>query len=165
VSESLQNKESKAPSTKAWPKPYLVTWVLVFAIALLVFLCVEVKMPAKASVNDELTLVVACVVLLIVSCIAFMVLAKMATNEIDLANLLSESGGGGASLSRFQFLIFTFVIALGLFLIIAHTYEFPKTIPDGVLTLLGISGSTYLVGKGITATDPKGMSKKPPEGN
>jgi hypothetical protein len=156
---------TSAPSAKKLVNG-LVIWVVLFAIVLLAFLSWEVKVPANATVGDQLALVVTCVVLLIVSCIAFMVLAKMAMDEIDLSNLLSESGGGGASLSRFQFLIFTFVIALGLFLIIAHTYKFPDTIPDGVLTLLGISASTYAVGKGITATDPTGMAKKPktPEG-
>ena len=77
-----------------------------------------------------------------------------------LSQLVSEPGGG-ASLSRFQFLIFTFVIALGLFLVVAHSYSFPQ-IPSAVLTLLGISGTTYAVSKGITATDPTRLNKVNP---
>lgn len=141
------------------PIPYLWIPVVVFAVLLVVFLYFFLKVPAKATVSDQLTMLVGCVLLILIACIGLVVLINMATNRIDLANLLSETGGG-ASLSRFQFLIFTFVIALGLFLIVAHSYSFPQ-IPTAVLTLLGISGTTYAVSKGITATDPVRMSKMP----
>ena len=42
----------------------------------------------------------------------------IATDKINLTHLVSEKGGA-ASLSRFQFLIFTFVIAMSFFLIVA----------------------------------------------
>jgi hypothetical protein len=68
--------------------------------------------------------------------------------KMDLGNLLNE-GNGQASMSRFQLLIFTFVIAISLFELVekSPTASFPD-IPQGVLTLLGISASTYAVGKG-----------------
>jgi hypothetical protein len=55
----------------------------------------------------------------------------------------------GASMSRFQLLIFTLVIALSLFLVVVSKMEFPDRIPPEILTLLGISASTYAVSKGI----------------
>lgn len=64
-----------------------------------------------------------------------------------MAGLINESSGE-ASMSRFQLLIFTFVIAMSLFLIIIHEMKFPE-IPGSVWTLLGISGGSYLISKGI----------------
>jgi hypothetical protein len=52
-------------------------------------------------------------------------------------------------MSRFQLLIFTLVIALSLFLVVVSKMQFPDTIPPEILTLLGISASTYAVSKGI----------------
>jgi len=79
------------------------------------------------------------------------------TGKIDLTRLISEPTGD-ASMSRFQLLIFTFVIALSMFLIIASSTEpgFPE-IPGGVLTLLGISATSYLVSKGIQFSQPEGV--------
>jgi len=84
------------------------------------------------------------------------IIIKIFTGDIDLSQLISEPNGD-ASLSRFQFLVFTFVIALSLFLVIAasNPTRFPD-IPGTVLTLLGISGSSYLVSKGIQFSDPSG---------
>ena len=72
--------------------------------------------------------------------------------KIDLSGLLNEANGV-ASMSRFQLLIFTFVIAMSLFEIAEHGMAFPD-IPTGILTLLGISASTYAVGKGISYSQP-----------
>jgi hypothetical protein len=86
----------------------------------------------------------------------FMILAAIASNKIDISKILQEKGAndatsGGASMSRFQLLIFTFVIALSLFLIVVQNHDFPKVIPPEILTLLGISATTYAVSKGIQA--------------
>jgi hypothetical protein len=81
----------------------------------------------------------------------FLILAGIASGKIDISLLLSESGGG-ASVSRFQLLIFTFVIGLSFFLIVVSTGKFPSPIPSEVVTLLGISATTYGVSKGIQAT-------------
>jgi hypothetical protein len=86
----------------------------------------------------------------------FMILVGIASNKIDISRILEEKGApgtttGAASMSRFQLLIFTFVIALSLFLIVVNTGNFPRTIPPEILTLLGISATTYAVSKGIQA--------------
>jgi hypothetical protein len=81
------------------------------------------------------------------------------TGKILLYKLLSEPNGD-ASLSRLQFLIFTFVIALSFFLIIAgHVPPVFPAIPPEVLTLLGISGSSYLVSKAIQFSSPAGVAR------
>ena len=85
----------------------------------------------------------------------FLVLAAIASGEIDISALLAEKATDGtttgASMSRFQLLIFTFVIALSLLFIVVSKRDFPTTIPPEVLTLLGISATTYAVSKGIQA--------------
>ena len=81
--------------------------------------------------------------------------------KIPLFKLLSEPNGD-ASLSRLQFLIFTFVIALSFFLIVVGNQQpaFPSPIPAEVLTLLGISASSYLVSKGIQFSSPAGVARQ-----
>jgi hypothetical protein len=104
-----------------------------------------------------LMLICGYVICIFVGVLAFLILRLIFRGDIDLSQLISEPNGD-ASLSRFQFLIFTFVIALSLFLVIvsASTPSFPY-IPPTVLTLLGISGSSYLVSKGIQFSDPAGV--------
>jgi hypothetical protein len=103
---------------------------------------------------------------LIVGLIGIAVLWQIYDGTIDLSRLISEPNGD-ASMSRFQFLVFTFVIALSLFLVIAAGPDgkgnpgFPKEIPAGILTLLGISGSSYAVGKAIQFSDPAGIEDRP----
>jgi hypothetical protein len=61
---------------------------------------------------------------------------------------------GKASLSRFQFLIFTFVIA-GLYLLLSIEAGTFVDIPNNVLGLLGISGGSFLVSKGMSTSSKK----------
>ena len=69
--------------------------------------------------------------------------------RIDLHRLISESSGA-ASMSRFQFSIFTFVIAMSLFLVtISATPPAFPSVPADILALLGISGGSYVLAKGI----------------
>jgi hypothetical protein len=95
--------------------------------------------------------------LVITFLLGFMILAGIASGKIDISRILEEKGSpeaqttGGASMSRFQLLIFTFVIAISFFLIVVNTHKFPDNISPQVLTLLGISASTYAVSKGIQA--------------
>jgi hypothetical protein len=73
----------------------------------------------------------------------------IATGRINLTKLVSEQNGD-ASMSRFQLLIFTFVIALCvLYVTVAPDNSGLPDIPTSVLTLLGISASSYAVGKGL----------------
>src|SRR5436305_4122978 len=128
-----------------------------FFLALVAVVIVLIR-DASGTPLDRLTLIVGYVILILLFFFGFMVLFAMARGSIDLSMLLSEAGGG-ASMSRFQLLLFTIVIAFSLFLIIISSN--PKKLPDiptGILTLLGISASTYAVSKGIQASSP-GMSK------
>ena len=89
---------------------------------------------------------------------AALVLWKLYRDENALTGLLSEPlergdpGPAKASLSRFQFLIFTFVIA-GLYLLLCIEAGTLIEIPGNVLALLGISGGTYVVSKTVGAND------------
>lgn len=100
------------------------------------------------------------------------VLWRIWSGDIDLNTLLCEKGKDGkpglASMSRFQLLIFTFVIALSLFLIVVANTKIlqdnydakngPPKLPDvpgGVLALLGISASSYTVSKAISGANGK----------
>jgi hypothetical protein len=105
---------------------------------------------------------------LIIGLIGAIVIWKMADGTINLSRLLSEPNGD-ASMSRLQLLIFTFVIALSLFLVIVagcgpgKCPAFPTVIPSGVLSLLGISASSYLVSKGIQFSDKDGIEDREPQ--
>jgi hypothetical protein len=81
---------------------------------------------------------------------------------INIAKLISESTGD-ASLARFQLLIFTFVISMSLVLIVASNQppSFPKIIPDQILGLLGISSTSYVLGKALQ-TQIKTPTEPPP---
>lgn len=96
----------------------------------------------------------------IIGLLGFTIIVWIWLGKIDLSALISEPSGQ-ASLSRFQLLIFTFVIAISLFALVekgANPTGFPD-IPGGVLTLLGISASTYAVSKGITYSQPEVLMK------
>ncbi|CDZ46712.1 hypothetical protein [Neorhizobium galegae] len=111
-----------------------------------------------------ISLLVACILCVIILAIAAAVVWAMLSGRIDLSHLLSESSSAHpgpapanppkASLSRFQFLVFTFVIA-GLYLVLSLETGTLIEIPNGVLILLGISGATYAAGKAMG-------DKKPP---
>ncbi|HVP53371.1 MAG TPA: hypothetical protein VMU45_00120 [Candidatus Eisenbacteria bacterium] len=105
---------------------------------------------------EILALVTGSVLCLLVGGFGFLILWEIWVGNIDLSKLISEPTGD-ASMSRFQLLVFTFVIALSLFLVVVATQEVPN-IPGTVLTLLGISGSSYLVSKGIQFSDPAGIT-------
>ena len=102
----------------------------------------------------------ALVVFVVTMGFGIIILVKMARGDINLSRLISEPNGD-ASLSRFQFLIFTFVVALGLFLIIVSKTppDFPNPIPAEILTLVGISASSYLVSKGIQFSSDAGVKR------
>ena len=107
------------------------------------------------------------VLCLFIGLLGLTILYLIWTRKIDLSQLLSEANGD-ASMSRFQLLIFTFVIAIALFEIVESSMKFPD-IPQGVLVLLGISASTYAVGKGISYSQPQVMMQgsvgKAPDGS
>ena len=87
---------------------------------------------------------------------ALAVLWKVFVDKIKLDYLICETSAdtGGpdphpkASLSRFQFLIFTFVIA-GLYLVLCIESGTLLEIPPSVLGLIGVSGGSFVISKGI----------------
>ncbi|MDQ6622168.1 MAG: hypothetical protein M3Y86_01610 [Verrucomicrobiota bacterium] len=113
-----------------------------------------------------LTLVVGYLAVTLVGLFGFVILWRIFTGKIDITLLISEPGGS-ASLSRFQFLIFTFVISLSLLLVIfgaKNGPRFPDTIPAGIYALLGISAASYVVSKGIQndSDKPRDNYRVPP---
>jgi len=124
-------------------------FVLSTVLAIVITFVIAIWVPGEGTVKVKLAICYAGLVLLFL--FGFLILAGIASGKIDISQLLAESGGG-ASMSRFQLLIFTFVIGLSFFLIVVSTGKFPNPIPTEVLTLLGISATTYGVSKGIQAT-------------
>ena len=97
---------------------------------------------------NKLKIAIGFTLLALIFLFGFAILICIANGTMDLSELLSETGSKGASMSRFQLLIFTLVISLSIFLLVVSQNKFPE-IPGQILTLLGISSSTYAVSKGI----------------
>ncbi|MEM7439143.1 MAG: hypothetical protein AAF393_06055 [Pseudomonadota bacterium] len=107
----------------------------------------------------------------IVVLFAAAVLYQIGTGSIPLTGIITEpedirgeNGAPKASLARFQFLIFTFVVA-GIFLMLSIEAGQMVDIPNNVLVLIGLSGTGYLAGKvvsnnGIDAQSPETDAKK-----
>jgi hypothetical protein len=112
-----------------------------------------------------MTLAIGWVLLGFVTLLGLAVVLLIVRGTIDLSRLISEPNGD-ASMARFQLLIFTFVVALSLFLVIVGKGDmppaFPPQIPGGILALLGISASSYLVSKGIQFSTAEGVEDRPP---
>jgi len=98
----------------------------------------------------QLSWYVAIALIVIIMGAAAVTLWLIATGDINIKNVLEEPHSDKASLSRFQFLIFTFVVA-GLFLLLSIESGTFVAVPNSVLMLLGISAGSYVVSKGITA--------------
>lgn len=117
--------------------------------------------------------IVAMAVTLVIVMFAAVVAWNIFWGKIDLTDLLSEPAdssaqhlaqmtrGDGdpgtdkpqtskASLARFQFLIFTFVIA-GVYLVLCLEAGTFVDIPSNVILLLGVSSTSYAASKGIKA--------------
>lgn len=101
---------------------------------------------------STIALVIAIAITVIILGIAFVIFWKIWTDKIDLSRLVSEADGK-ASLSRLQFLLFTFVIA-GVYLLLCIESGTFVQVPQSVLGLLGISGGSYIVSKGIQKSKP-----------
>ncbi|MGD0469243.1 MAG: hypothetical protein ABSA54_12775 [Terriglobales bacterium] len=109
----------------------------------------------------------------IVALLGLLIIWRIATNQIDLTYLLSDDDGW-ASTSRFQLMVFIFVVALSFFLVVVSNVKMRQfagggattdglpDVPGGVLALLGISASSYLVSRGISASQ-NGNSSQPPK--
>jgi hypothetical protein len=118
--------------------------VIAFLVGIVIFV-----VDSKLTPMVRLAIFTGYLVLILVFTYGLLTLYHMATGKIDLKGLVSENDGS-ASMSRFQLLVFTFVIALSIVMMVvsATPPKFPA-IPNEVLILLGISASTYAVSKGI----------------
>ena len=115
---------------------------------------------------QAVALIVAIVVAALILSFGLIVLWAMWKKTIDLGHLLSEAAAPDgsppkASLSRFQFLIFTFVIA-GLYLVLSLETGTMIEVPNGTLVLLGISGGTYVASKAMSGQGPVAPASSPP---
>jgi len=112
---------------------------------------------------STLVLVIGWILTIFLGILAFVILWKIVTHEISLRYLISDEQGF-ASLSRFQFLLFTFVIVMTLFYLIVTHGRFPD-IPNQILALLGISGGSFVVAKGVQTSRDVEMTKagQPPK--
>ncbi len=117
----------------------------------------------------DIAMIIASVVAAIILLMGVTVVWLIVTNRINLTHLVSEPVAKGdpdgtpkASLSRFQFLIFTFVIA-GLYLALSLEAGTLIEVPNGALMLLGISGGSYLASKysRVGETDPPSPPVQP----
>ena len=136
-----------------------VRWPVFIALLVAIGLAFLVAYLPGPDANTKLTLGIGYALLILIFMFGVAILIDMVTGKIDLSHILDEVDGG-ASMSRFQLLIFTFVIALSFFIIVAArpSAGFPE-VPAPVIMLLGISASTYAVSKGIHMGNQSG----PPE--
>lgn len=142
-----QNKQENGKYVGAQLVMVLLFLATAFVIAVFV--------PGDAK--TKLTMSIGYGLLVLTFLFGMVILVDIIRGNIDLSTLLTEDGK--ASMSRFQLLIFTFVIALSIFLMVADNptgAKFPE-IPSNVLALLGISASTYAVSKGIQAGSNGGV--------
>lgn len=139
----------KKQSRGAGNLEFIISVVFAVIVAFVIALWKTPDLDAMKKV--QLALAYAMLVLLFL--FGFFVIAAIASGKIDISTLLTEGTGdeSKASMSRFQLLIFTFVIGVSFFLVVVSTDKLPE-VPNQVLTLLGISASTYGVSKGIHAS-------------
>jgi hypothetical protein len=147
-------------STSPWR--LALTTAVLLAATLIVYWIVYASSAVtdQATHGNPTTLLVTALLVVFLAGAGAVVLAKMLWDEIDLSMLISEANGD-ASMSRFQLLIFTFVIAGSYFLMAVWSLTATgggglPNIPPGVLGLIGISGGSYLVSKGIQKTAEAG---------
>lgn len=134
----------------------LTAVILAAAILLAVVSSILVVWGGHSAV-DTLKLATGYATLIFLFFLSMVVLIAIIRNKIDLSQMLDELTGG-ASLSRFQLLIFTFVIAFSFFVIVVEQGKLPD-IPPTVLALLGVSASTYAVSKGLQVSS--GLDSEP----
>src|SRR5262245_42446134 len=88
------------------------------------------------------------VVVIGIGLIFLAVILRIYGRKMNIDSMLQEDDRK-ASFSRFQFMIFTFVISMCVLVLTLESGHFP-TIETNVLGLLGISGGSYVISKGIS---------------
>lgn len=85
----------------------------------------------------------------------WVIILKVASDKINIGSIIVEGDGSGkGSISRFQLLVFTLTIA-GLYLILCIENGALIDVPNGALGLLGISGGSFLMSKGMSTKKTK----------
>jgi len=110
---------------------------------------------------ERLALIAGYAVVSFVCIMGLLAVWSVIIGKLDLSDLISEDNGK-ASMARFQLLIFTFVLAMCLLVLTLESGEFPHL--DGeILGLLGISGGSFVISKGIqkAAEKPKADERQP----
>jgi hypothetical protein len=114
---------------------------------------------------EILGLAIGWILTVFIGLLGLIIVVKVWRGDIDLNYLISDELGY-ASLSRFQFLVFTFVVAMSLFylIVIGTPPAYPK-IPGEILALLGISGGSYVLSKGLQNSRDVSMTEagQPPK--
>jgi len=88
------------------------------------------------------------------------VLAKLWKDDTVLQTIIAEKDSSGkGSIGRFQLLVFTLTIA-GLYVILSIEAGALIDVPNGTLALLGISGGSFLMSKGIGTPKQRVEEKK-----
>lgn len=98
----------------------------------------------------------------LIAALAVIIVVWIIRGTIDLKFLIADEAGD-ASMSRLQLLIFTFVVAVGLIKVLVASGSFPD-IPNSILVLVGVSGSTYAIGKAVNSspTEEANAGTNPP---
>ncbi|HBJ86907.1 MAG TPA: hypothetical protein DDZ88_24220 [Verrucomicrobiales bacterium] len=138
--------------TQSMKNPFVI-----LAVVAAVILGLVLYLANRQGTLAVMQLTVGWMLTLLVGVAGLTILWQIWIGKIDMSHLFSEGADGQASFSRFQFFIFTFVIAMCLFLVVigdgTKPAAFPTDIPPGILMLLGISSGSYLVAKGIAEKD------------
>jgi hypothetical protein len=137
---------------------------IIRAVFVLVGLCPVVMVVYfalfRTLTKDYVLLILGAELAVLLFMFGLIVLYALASDQIRIDMLISDPDGD-ASIARFQLLIFTFTIALSfVYLVIIGPGKFPD-VPNQVLILLGISASTYGVGKGLQVAN--GMMSNSPQ--
>lgn len=98
----------------------------------------------------------------LIAALAVIIVVWIIRGKIDLKFLIADEAGD-ASMSRLQLLIFTFLVAIGLIKVLLASGGFPD-IPNSILVLVGVSGSTYAIGKAVNSspTEEANAGTNPP---
>jgi hypothetical protein len=100
---------------------------------------------------ETLKLTIGWIITGLIFMLGIIVIVRIIQDRINLDKLLCEANGD-ASRSRFQLLVFTFVISMTLcYVTISKGGGVFPEIPGGILALLGISGGSYIAAKQIQA--------------
>lgn len=137
---------------------YATVWIALGVMAALLFF----PMGEGTQPLDRLKVSVGYVLLFLLLVLGLQVCIHVATGKINLEFLISDAEGD-ASMGRFQLLVFTFVVALSFFLVVLDKKSIPD-IPASVLTLLGISASTFAVSKSVDASGKTETEEKKKDG-